>query len=438
MAIPLREGGTGSVPFPPEPTAGDARVLVCSGADLESAGSGKLRVLFTSRDVRSGDEQFVIAVEHGARNTPDQVSLPSIASDGRIAQLVRRGDRIALLVADPDASSRSNAPRYAAAQGVVEIEPAMAQLARAEEAVLSRPIAGPDGTWIVSWGLRNADPRRLRTHRVECLRGEGGPPLWWADDERVLGAIEGIVVTRAIGEMMVGHVLGRRIGTGAPAWETDVVAGSRVELAGDLVIAFDRSRRARERNQRYDAFTRSRAERIANDPIGSRTIDWNVEGVHFFRDAGRLVSGPMRGVDAKSGAVRFRGEIQGDLVGEIIGGPHLVCAVSVDEEGVGGVLRLSSANGAELGRRGFHVDDHYHWGPAQPSEQFPELVALDHTHLLWLEGRKTLLCEMLADPGNEVWRLPLEGIAGTPAFAVHAGRIFVRDSTGLRIYAEES
>ena len=437
VSVPLREGGIGSVPFPPEPIAGDARVLVCSGVDLEPSTGEKLRVLFSGHDLRDGTEQFVIGVQLGPRDTPDQVSLPTFADDGRIAQLVRRGDRISLLVADPDAQTRASAPRYAVAQGVVEIEPAMSTLARAEEAVLSRPIAGPNGTWIVSWGLRNADPRRLRTHRVECLRSEGGPPLWWADDERVLGAVEGVVVTRASGELMVAHLLGRRIGTGAPAWETDIVAGSRVEMAGDLVVAFDRSRRARERNQRYDAFTRERAERIANDPIGSRNVDWTTAGADHFRAAGRLSGGPMRGLDAKSGAVRFRGEVSGDLVGDIVGGPHLFCAVVVDEEGVGGVFRLSTSDGTEVGRRGFHVADHYYWGPAQPSEQFPELVALDHTHLLWLDARKTLVCEVLADAGNEVWRLPLD-VTGIPTFAVSAGRIFVRDTQSLRIYAEES
>mgnify|MGYP001566688974 FL=1 len=117
----------------------------------------------------------------------------------------------------------------------------------------------------------------------------------------------------------------------------------------------------------------------------------------------------------------------------------MLCLVVVDEEGVGGVFRYRAADGAELGRRGFHVEDHFHAGPAPPSLQFPELVAADHTHLLWLDGRTELVCEVLADPGREVWRMPLPPtLAGVPMIAVSEGRVFVRDAEALRIFSDEA
>lgn len=430
IAVPLREGGTGSVPFPPEVVVAGDLALVCSGIDhaLPDAPEIPVRTLLAAFDIRSGEQRYLLDVAHSRKDPPppDQVSLPGISADGHVAQLFRRDDAIVLALGSP------------AGRRLVELEPTVPRLLRAEEAALSRPIPGPGGSWIASWGLRNPDPRRLRSHRTECLR-EGGPPLWWADDERVLGAVGDIVVTRAIGEAMVGHVVGRRIGTGAPAWETDFAPGSRVELLGDLVLVLDRSRRARERQQRYDVHIRSRMERIANDPIASRNVDWAGEETRAFHEQGRLLPGPMRGIDARTGAVRFRIELPGDPVGPIVGGAHVACVVVVDEEGVGGVFRYRAADGAELGRRGFHVEDHFHAGPAQPSLQFPELVAADHTHLLWVDGRKELVCEVLSDPGRDVWRMPLPAtLVGAPMFAVAEGRIFLRDIETLLIFSEET
>lgn len=423
VKIALREGGTGSTPFPMEPVIAGDVVIVCSGVDrhVDSSPEAPLRVTLAAFDVERGEERYVLQSP-----SHDQVGLPGIAPDGRIAQLLRRNDVVSLLIADPKGDG-----------GVVEIEPTVPRLLRAEEAVLSQPLAGPGGSWIVSWGLRNPDPRRLRTHRVECLR-EGGPPLWWADDERVLGACEGIVVTRAVSEALVGHLAGRRIGTGAPVWDTSTTPGSRIELFGDLLLVLDRSRRARERSQRYDAFVRSRMERIANDPIGSRAIDWEAESARLFREGGRLAAAPVRGVDALTGAIRFRVDVAGDPIGVPAGGPHVVAMVVVDEEGVGGIVRRRAADGVELGRRGFHVENVFHAVPPLSLDAFPEIVGLDHTHLLWLDSHKELVCEVLADPGREVWRLPMPPLTGPAAFAVSAGRIFVRDAESLRIFSEES
>jgi len=430
IAIPLRDGGTGSVPFPPELVVAGDVVLACSGVDrpVDDAPDVSVRTLLAGFDVRSGEQRFLLDVFHGGKEppAPDQVSLPGVSEDGHIAQLLRRGEAVSLNIGSPSG------------RRVTEIEPTVARLLRAEEAVLSRPIPAPGGSWVASWGLRNPDPRRLRSHRTECLR-EGGPPLWWADDERVLGSVGDIVITRAVGEAMVGHAVGRRIGTGAPAWETDFAPGSRVELLGDLVLVMDRSRRARERGQRYDAFIRHRMERISNDPIASRNVDWAAEESRAFHELGKLLAGPVRGIDARTGAVRFRIELPGDPVGPVAGGAHVACVVVVDEEGVGGVFRYRAADGAELGRRGFHVEDHFHAGPAQPSLQFPELIGADHTHLLWLDGRTELVCEILSDPGREVWRLSLPHVVvGTPMLGVSEGRIFLRDAESLRIFSEES
>lgn len=427
VPIELREGGPGSTPYPLDPVVAGDVVLVCSGVDRESEAAPvvSLRATLAAFDIATGERRYLLELPHGRKGeapAPDQAGLPGVSPDGLVAQLIRRGDEIRLLIADPGGDG-----------SVVEVAPAVPRLPRAAEAVLSRPLPGPGGAWIASWGLRSPDPRRLGQHRTECLR-EDGPPLWWADDERVLGSSGDIVLTRVVTETIVGRLVGRRAGTGAQAWETDVSPGTRVEMFDDLVLLLDRSRRARERLQRHDSFARARNERIANDPIGSREIDWAEESVSAFRAGGRLAPGPVRGIDAQTGAVRFRAELDGDLVGALAGGPHVVCLVVVDEEGVGGIVRRRASDGAELGRRGFHVDDHFHEVAASPSEKFPELLALDHTHLLWLDGQETLVCEVLADPGREAWRLALPPLAGAVAFAVSAGRVFIRDSGSLRIF----
>lgn len=411
-------------------------MLACPGTDEDGEGGSRRRIVLAGFDARTGEERFRLAVPH-ATHAPEQVSLPAPAPDGRIAQLVRRRDRIALLVVEPGPGG-----------AVTEVEPALAALAQPDAARLDAPIAtGGDG-YLASWGLSESGAwsGRARSWRVELLRGAGEPPLWWVDDERVLGVHGEVVVLRSVGGPL-RRLVGRRLATGALVWERAFGAGTRVEMAGGRLLALDRGGRLRERLRRGEAFRRRRVERVAADPIGSRGVDWDAERRSFHRGLPRLPAMPVLGLDPATGEDRFRVELPGDPAGPVVGGPHLACVVYVDEEGVGAIARIRGEDGTDLGRRGFHVDEEFHdRSPASPA--FPRLIAADHTHLLWQDGA-ALVCEVLADPGREVWRLPLgEPLPAPPEpepiepelppVAVAHGRIAVRDATGLHLFAADA
>lgn len=424
--VPLREEPLEEQrrPFPPAISFVGPYVVVCSGEDTDATPPQRAVLAGFGADGRS--EEFRFLMPHARTETPDQVSAPAVSPSGGLAFLLRRGKRVSLVVAQT------------ATGDFEEIEPA-APFVLAPESTSFALFPSGD-TWVGSWGSRHADVSewvtgRPRSHRAECLRGRGEPPLWWSDGERVLGVVGEIAVMRPAEDARAGHLVGRRVRTGALAWEADVGAGARVDVVGDVVIACDARRRGAERMRRLDLLRRMRAQRIANDPIGSRDIDWSEEAERWHRAQGPLPPAELLALDAATGRTRFRTLLPGMPVGPIAGGTHLVCLVALDEHGVGGILRFRTADGAEVGRRGFHVDRDFHEAEPGP-DGLPELVTADHTHLLWRDGDE-LVCEVLADPGREVWR---RGIGPPPPLSIvaRAGRIYLRRQRSLTVLSEDA
>lgn len=411
-------------PFPPSISFVGPFVVVCCGEDTTDAAPAQ-RIVLVGFGAEGRSEEFRYLMPHGRTETPDQVSAPAVSAEGGLAFLVRRGNRVALIVTNTGTGGHG------------EVEPAAPVVLAPESTSLALFASGE--TWIGSWGSRHADVSewvvgRPRSHRTECLRGPGEPPLWWTDGERVLGVAGEIAIMRMAEEAVAGRLVGRRARTGALAWEADAGAGARVDVVGDLVITCNARRRSAERSRRQDLFRRMRAQRIANDPIGARSVDWREEGERWFRDQGPLPPAEMQAIEAASGRVRFRATLPAMPVGPLAGGSHLVCASAVDEQGVGGIFRFRAADGAEVGRRGFHLEGTFHDAEPALEHGMPELVAADHTHLLWRDGR-WLVCEVLADPGREVWR---REIGHPPPLSVvaHAGRIYLRRTGSLTVLSE--
>ena len=425
VRVPLRGGAVGTEPFPLRPVPAGDVVWLASGVAAETGADPP--PIAIAIDAGTGEPRIPLRAPDGRSAPPDQVSLPAVSPDGTLAMLLRRGNRVSLLLAD----ARTGAAR--------EIEPARPQLPAAEDAELAPPVVTPDGGWIVGFGLRQTDPNGLASRRIECL-GSGGGPVWSEDGARLLGMARGMVLTRRSDDR-IDNLVGLRVSSGEAVWVLGAGRASHVELfGGGLVLLVYRERRAKERERRRDGFVRLRAERIAEDPIGARRVAWADELRRYHRQLGRYPGAPVRGYDVVTAIPRFRFELPGDIVPPLSGGPHLVCLAGVDEEGVGAVFRHAAADGAPLGRRGFHVEDVFHDAPPAASPGIPRLIAVDHTHLLWVDGGRDLVCEVLADPGREVWRAPLTPGRDPRARAIVAtdGRIFVRDEETLEIWAAEN
>ena len=142
VSIGIREGGTGSVPFPAEIVVAGDVVLVCSGTDRAAEGSPHVpvRTLLAGFDARTGEQRYLLDVFHGRKDppAPDQVSLPGVATDGHVAQLLRRGDAITLAVGSPTG------------RRVIELEPTMPRLLGGVVGALSGRVPAPGGSWILS------------------------------------------------------------------------------------------------------------------------------------------------------------------------------------------------------------------------------------------------------------------------------------------------